>query len=945
MKKIVFLIMCLCSVYANSQEGIPFFVNYPASVYQAHNRNFDVVCDSCGNVYFANFEGILHYDYNRWETIYTPGFSRVTRLFRDSEGRIWVGGYNVFGRIERDGRGCITLRTLLSDLDTNFLGELEDMAEIDKRIYLKATSGGYYTVQSDSILAPVQVLPAQLQEKWRNQSSVSMNRAFSLPGGETISINSAHGLIMDDSGKKERFSVTERNGLCSNAVSGIAADGRGNLWGATDNGVFHVFIPSLFSRYTSGEGLKGEVISAVSYKGMIYTGTLQGLYVLKQNTFVPVQGISQACWQLCLSPQGELYAASGDGVYVIRDYNHSEKLTDMAAYSLTFIGHTNLLMGTMDGIYQYSADEERIKKISDVEKVVRLEVKKDRSVWAKTLYGEIYLREEGESSFVLQDRESEEVMTEYTDNDGCHWQTNLKGKEVQVHHSQIDTEKFNQCLYAIRNYVVRVIYIEEDRAAWFGGDFGLIRMDLEKVRTFTPVAPRIYLREVCLNRDSVYWGGDLPEESGGADWQINSTVPRLGNDVRSIRFSFATDAPCFTGSNEYRYRLVGYDPEWSSWDSGTVKEYANLSSGTYTFCVRARDIYGTESEMKQFRFSLLPPFYLQCYCLILYTVAFGMLLFVLFKWRMRSLLKEKERLEALVGQRTKQLVQQKNEIEEKSLKLEKALKELGQAQDELVRQEKMATVGKLTQGLIDRILNPLNYINNFSHLTSGLLKDLYQNLESVKELLDEDTYLDSVDVINMMRDNLEKIEEHGSNTTRVLKAMEEILRDRNRQLEKTELIGLCRKDMELLSSYYQKEITAMHIAVRTSLPDNPLFIDGNAEQLGKTIMSLLNNGMYAIAKKYGKKAYPAEIGLALESKDGQAVIRLYDNGVGIEQSILDKIFDPFFTTKTTGEAAGIGLYLSKEIILNHHGQIAVRSEKDELTEFTITLPLWEEKSV
>ena len=165
---------------------------------------------------------------------------------------------------------------------------------------------------------------------------------------------------------------------------------------------------------------------------------------------------------------------------------------------------------------------------------------------------------------------------------------------------------------------------------------------------------------------------------------------------------------------------------------------------------------------------------------------------------MRSLLKEKERLEALVGQRTKQLVQQKNEIEEKSLKLEKALKELGQAQDELVRQEKMATVGKLTQGLIDRILNPLNYINNFSHLTSGLLKDLYQNLESVKELLDEDTYLDSVDVINMMRDNLEKIEEHGSNTTRVLKAMEEILRDRNRQLEKTELIGLCRKTVTVM---------------------------------------------------------------------------------------------------------------------------------------------------
>ena len=67
MKKILLLMLCLCPTCADSQEGVPFFVNYPSSVYQAHNRNFDVVCDSCGNVYFANFEGILHYDYNSWE--------------------------------------------------------------------------------------------------------------------------------------------------------------------------------------------------------------------------------------------------------------------------------------------------------------------------------------------------------------------------------------------------------------------------------------------------------------------------------------------------------------------------------------------------------------------------------------------------------------------------------------------------------------------------------------------------------------------------------------------------------------------------------------------------------------------------------------------------------------------------------------------------------------
>ena len=63
-----------------------------------------------------------------------------------------------------------------------------------------------------------------------------------------------------------------------------------------------------------------------------------------------------------------------------------------------------------------------------------------------------------------------------------------------------------------------------------------------------------------------------------------------------------------------------------------------------------------------------------------------------------------------------------------------------------------------------------------------------------------------------------------------------------------------------------------------------------------------------------------------------------DNGIGIEQTIIDKIFDPFFTTKTTSEASGVGLYLCHEIVQNHGGTISVQSVKHEYTEFTITLP-------
>ena len=70
-----------------------------------------------------------------------------------------------------------------------------------------------------------------------------------------------------------------------------------------------------------------------------------------------------------------------------------------------------------------------------------------------------------------------------------------------------------------------------------------------------------------------------------------------------------------------------------------------------------------------------------------------------------------------------------------------------------------------------------------------------------------------------------------------------------------------------------------------------------------------------------------------------AKVSVYDNGTGIEASVVGKVFDPFFTTKTTAEAVGVGMYLSREIILNHGGDITVSSVKDEYTEFVVSVPI------
>jgi signal transduction histidine kinase len=292
-------------------------------------------------------------------------------------------------------------------------------------------------------------------------------------------------------------------------------------------------------------------------------------------------------------------------------------------------------------------------------------------------------------------------------------------------------------------------------------------------------------------------------------------------------------------------------------------------------------------------------------------------------------------------------VKQKDEIEEKSKSLETALNDLNKAQNELIRQEKMATVGKLTQGLIDRILNPLNYINNFSKLSEGLVKDLEANIDDEKEHMDTDNFEDTKDVLSMLRSNLQKVGEHGQNTSRTLKAMEEMLKDRSGGIVDMNLLQVLQLDEKMVDKYYAKEITDYHIKVTFNYPQQELPIKGNAEQLSKTLMSLLANAIYAVIKKIAKMqeekdqnvVYTPEVSLTLIPKEKMFEITIRDNGIGIENKILPKIFDPFFTTKTTGEASGVGLYLSREIIQNHGGDINVKTIKDEYSEFIITLPV------
>lgn len=317
----------------------------------------------------------------------------------------------------------------------------------------------------------------------------------------------------------------------------------------------------------------------------------------------------------------------------------------------------------------------------------------------------------------------------------------------------------------------------------------------------------------------------------------------------------------------------------------------------------------------------------------------GLIILQIVKSRWKKRLKQKEFLAKIVEERTIELRVQRDQVIQESEKLSNALEALAEAQDELVRNERLATVGQLTKGLVDRILNPLNYINNFASLSVELVSDLKKNITDEKAIMTKELYVDSVEILEMITGNLQKITEHGANTVRIVKAMEELLKDHKGNFTSANINNLCKVNLDVIAKLYEEEITKRNIQLNYAGLALPLMIDINIEQMSKVFLNLYKNAIYALIKKAEKEDFSPQLSVKIRREAHNIVIYIYDNGIGIEESIKKRIFEPFFTTKPTSEASGTGLYLSREIILNHKGSISVKSEKNNFTEFIVTIPI------
>lgn len=894
-------------------HGVPFIRSYDAEEYAAHNRNYDIVCDSYGSVFVANFEGLLYYDGATWRKIHTPGISRVTCLAKASDGTVWVGGYNVFGYLKADARGCLQLHTIISDTSERRFGEVDKIVIHENKIYVHTSTSKSYRLLNGKTFREI---PQRLSDEIeRHAGTVEAIRL----GSTTLAVSEGKGLTLQQNGRSTM--ITDRDGLCSTNITALVYDNLHSVWGATEHGLFTVEMPSPFTCLTDAQGLKGEVYSIGTIGETVFFGTMQGLYRLQQGTLAPVPGMSLACWQLHRLNDNTLLAATATGLYRITQ-QATHKLTDGNTLSVAIGNAGRYYTGEMDGVYEVSEGGQR-RMIANVEKCTAL--KSDgQKLHAVTLYGEQWDIELGTRPRATHLSGGVSVNTpkiDFTDMTGRRWFTDSEGKKLQVHANGKADKAMNAWMVPIAGRILNAACVGDGKSLWIGGDFGAICYDLRALNSGTNNIRKepLYIRQVVAFGDSVLWGG---YDSVAMKPLTKIDNIELPSSCHSFTVYFSTATSSVFHPVKYRFRLN--KGRWSTWTEETNATFNNMQYGPALLEVQALDPFGNVSNTAEVRWLLNYPFYMRWWAVLFYALVVAMIVRYVALYRMKKLQRDKMILEQTVNERT--------------AALSTALDDLQRTQADLVRMERTATAGKLTQGLIDRILNPINYINNFSKLTSGLAKDLHEDIQDDKENMTEDIYDDCEDIIEMMTTNLGKIEEHGINTTRTLRAMEAMLKNQIGPLREADLTALCRHVIKVTAEYHKQAIADCSITLHGELPDEPLLREIDQESLGRSLIAMLTNAVYAVTKKYSRQPYAAEVLLKMTQKDDKHIeIVIHDNGVGVEETIVDKVFDPFFTTKPTSEGSGVGLYLARETVQDHNGTITLRSEKDVYTDFIITL--------
>ena len=279
-------------------------------------------------------------------------------------------------------------------------------------------------------------------------------------------------------------------------------------------------------------------------------------------------------------------------------------------------------------------------------------------------------------------------------------------------------------------------------------------------------------------------------------------------------------------------------------------------------------------------------------------------------------------------------------VEMRTRELAASLQDLRTAQDRLIQTEKLASLGQLTAGIAHEIKNPLNFVNNFSSVSSELIDELQQTMATID--LGDDKRAEVAELTDMLRGNLEKVVQHGKRANSIVKNMLLHSRQGSGEHQPVDINALVEESLNLAYHGARAERQGFNITLQRSLDPTAGQVDLFPQEITRVLLNLISNGFYAATKRKAETMrddYEPTLSAMTKSFGDSVEIRICDNGTGIPPEVKEKMFNPFFTTKPAGEGTGLGLSLSYDIIVKQHaGSIEVDTQPGEYTEFRIVLP-------
>jgi serine phosphatase RsbU (regulator of sigma subunit) len=549
--------------------------------------------------------------------------------------------------------------------------------------------------------------------------------------------------------------INKRTGLRVNAVNNVYEDKDNNIWLALGNGIAKVNYNSPLSFYNEKSGLMGGVKSVLKYKGHIFVGTSNGLFVQNKDVtskseFTKLPDIHDPVWDLKVVENKVWIGAENETFIMDENFNIRRKSYNGTNRIYFDESEAIAITAGVSGIFVYDSKTENeifsvpgpLRTISNIEKETKptidghqywlssmnyavIRLSKNNSGFYLDAFNSMDGLEEkfiakpliyngqvvfGTTSGILRFVSEEEVRVELPDSlkddpdfargffdvhplydsvySGSTIYDIIESKDRtwaaingQVGYFDKKTKEYvKKPFWGIDYGRINGFYIEDDGTLWICAADGLIRFRDNKNKVYNSDFNTI-IRSVYMMGDSLIFNGAFLSEDGTHVSIKQSSEPVVIEYANnSMKFVFA--APYFEDNHKitYQYKLEGYDQKWSMWTANTEAVYTNLHEGEYVFKVRSKNVYGTISEVSEYKFTISPPWYRTMWAYVLFGIGVILLILIIVRVSMARLKAKNIWLEGVVAERTKEIADknvvletQKDEILHQKIEIEDSI--------------------------------------------------------------------------------------------------------------------------------------------------------------------------------------------------------------------------------------------------------------------------------